>query len=84
MRSAAVVRRRAAGSRQPGRPGAKCTEVRCFHGADKQVRLWVTLLWKHCSGSTCESAVVVVSADYATGDWTRLERRTDVPSRISN
>jgi len=52
--------------------------VRCFYDADRQVRLWGThlaeelpLIYAH------ESAVVVlfVSADYAEGDWTRLERR---------
>ena len=52
--------------------------VRCFYDADRQVRLWGThlaeelpLIYAH------ESAVVVlfISADYAEGDWTRLERR---------
>jgi hypothetical protein len=53
--------------------------VRCFYDADRQVRLWGTHLAEELPRIyERESAVVVVvfvSADYAEGDWTRLERR---------
>ncbi len=52
--------------------------MRCFYDADEQVRLWGTYLAEELPRIySCESAAVVVfiSADYAAGDWTRLERR---------
>ena len=56
----------------------KARGVRCFYDADKQVRLWGTHLaeelpriYEHESAAV----VVFISADYAEGDWTRLERR---------
>ena len=53
--------------------------VRCFYDADRQVRLWGTHLAEELPRIyERESAVVVVvfvSADYAAGDWTRLECR---------
>ena len=56
----------------------KARGVRCFYDADRQVRLWGTHLAEELPRIYArESAVVVVfvSADYAEGDWTRLERR---------
>ena len=56
----------------------KARGVRCFYDADRQVRLWGTHLAEELPRIyERESAVVVVfvSADYAGGDWTRLERR---------
>ena len=56
----------------------KARGVRCFYDADRQVRLWGTHLAEELPQIyERESAVVVVfvSADYAEGDWTRLERR---------
>ena len=58
--------------------GLKARGVRCFYDADRQVRLWGTHLAEELPRIyERESAVVVVfvSADYAEGDWTRLERR---------
>ena len=56
----------------------KARGVRCFYDADEQVRLWGTHLAEELPRIYVrESAAVVVfiSADYAGGDWTRLERR---------
>jgi hypothetical protein len=56
----------------------KARGVRCFYDADQQVRLWGTHLAEELPRIYAyESAVVVVfvSAEYAEGDWTRLERR---------
>ena len=56
----------------------KARGVRCFYDADKQVRLWGTHLAEELPRIYArESAAVIVfiSADYAAGDWTRLERR---------
>ena len=56
----------------------KVREVRCFYDADEQVRLWGANLAEELPQIYArESAAVVVfvSADYAAGDWTRLERR---------
>ena len=56
----------------------KARGIRCFYDADRQVRLWGTHLAEELPRIyALESAVVVlfVSADYAEGDWTRLERR---------
>jgi TIR domain len=57
----------------------KARGVRCFYDADEQVRLWGTHLAEELPRIYArESAAVVVvfiSADYAGGDWTRLERR---------
>ena len=56
----------------------KAQRVRCFYDADEQVRLWGRHLAEELPQIYArESAVVVVfvSADYAEGDWTRLERR---------
>jgi hypothetical protein len=53
----------------------KAQGVRCLYDADEQVRQWGTHLAEELPGSTREAVVVVfVSADYAAGDWTRLER----------
>ena len=52
--------------------------VSCFYDADELVRLWGTHLAEELPKIyTQESATVVifVSADYAAGDWTQLERR---------
>ena len=56
----------------------KARGVRCFYDADEQVELWGTHLAEELPRIYAqESAAVVVfiSADYAGGDWTRLERR---------
>jgi hypothetical protein len=56
----------------------KARGVRCFYDADEVVRLWGTHLAEELPRIYArESAAVVVfvSADYAAGDWTRLERR---------
>ena len=57
----------------------KARGVRYFYDADQLVRLWGTHLAEELPRIYArESAVVVVvfvSADYAAGDWTRLERR---------
>lgn len=56
----------------------KARGVRRFYDADEQVRLWGTHLSEELPRIYArESAAVVVfvSADYAAGDWTRLERR---------
>ena len=56
----------------------KARGVRCFYDADEQVRLWGMHLAEELPRIYArESAAVVVfvSADYAGGDWTRLERR---------
>ena len=56
----------------------KAKGVRCFYGADEQVGLWGAHLAEELPRIYAqESAVVVVfvSADYAAGDWTRLECR---------
>ena len=56
----------------------KARGVRCFYDTDRKVRLWGTHLAEELPRIyERESAVVVVfvSADYAEGDWTRLECR---------
>ena len=56
----------------------KARGVRCFYDIDEQVRLWGRNLAEELPRIYAfESAAVVVfiSADYAAGDWTRLERR---------
>jgi hypothetical protein len=58
----------------------KARGVRCFYDADRQVRLWGTHLAEELPRiyereSTVVVVVVFVSADYAEGDWTRLECR---------
>jgi hypothetical protein len=56
----------------------KARGVRCFYDADEQVRLWGTHLAEELPRIYARQAaavVVFVSADYAAGDWTRLERR---------
>ena len=56
----------------------KARGIRCFYDTDEQVRLWGTHLAEELPRIYArESAAVVVfvSADYAAGDWTRLERR---------
>jgi hypothetical protein len=52
--------------------------VRAFYDADEQVRLWGTHLAEELPriyAQESAAVVVFVSADYAQGDWTRLERR---------
>jgi TIR domain len=56
----------------------KARGVRCFYDADEQVRLWGTHLVEELPriyGRESAAVVVFISADYADGDWTRLERR---------
>ena len=56
----------------------KARGVRCFYDADELVRLWGTHLAEELPriyAQESAAVVVFVSADYAAGDWTRLERR---------
>ena len=56
----------------------KARGVRCFYDADEQVRLWGTYLAEELPRIYAEESaavVVFISADYAAGDWTRLEHR---------
>jgi uncharacterized protein YidB (DUF937 family) len=56
----------------------KARGVRCFYDADEQVELWGTHLAEELPRIYAEESaavVVFVSADYAAGGWTRLERR---------
>ena len=65
----------------------KARGVCCFYDADRQVRLWGTHLGEELPRIyERESAVVVVfvSADYAAGDWTRLERRAAFSRAVRN
>jgi TIR domain len=52
--------------------------VRCFYDADQQVDLWGRHLAETLPdvyGQQAAAVVVFISAEYAAGDWTRLERR---------
>ncbi len=52
--------------------------VRCFYDADEQIELWGRHLAEELPAVYAGQAAVVVvfiSAEYAAGDWTRLERR---------
>ncbi len=52
--------------------------LRCFYDADEQVRLWGTHLAEELPRIYAEESaavVVFISADHASGEWTRLERR---------
>ena len=51
--------------------------VHCFYDADEQIELWGKYLAEELPIIYAERAAVVVfvSAEYATRDWTRLERR---------
>jgi hypothetical protein len=56
----------------------KARGVRCFYDADERVRLWGRNLAEELPriyAQESAAVVVFVSADYAAGDWTRLERR---------
>src|SRR6516162_3963446 len=56
----------------------KARRVRCFYDADEQVRLWGTYLAEELPliyARESAAVVVFISADYAGGNWTRLERR---------
>jgi TIR domain len=56
----------------------KARGVRCFYDADEQVELWGRHLTEELPAVYAGQAAVVVvfiSAEYAAGDWTRLERR---------
>ncbi len=56
----------------------KARGVRCFYDADEQLELWGRYLAEELPDIYAEQAaavVVFVSADYASRDWTRLERR---------
>ena len=60
--------------------------VRCFYDADEQVRLWGTHLAEELPRIYAqESAAVVVfiSAEYAGGEWTRLERRAALARAVA-
>ena len=65
----------------------KARGVRCFYDADEQIELWGTYLAEELPPSMSEQAAVVVvfvSADYAEGDWTRLERRAALAGRCGS
>ena len=52
--------------------------VRCFYDADEQIELWGKYLAEELPviyGEQAATVVVFVSAEYATRDGTRLERR---------
>ena len=52
--------------------------VRCFYDADEQIELWGKYLAEELPtiyGEQAAAVVVFVSAEYASRDWTRLERR---------
>ena len=52
--------------------------VRCFYDADEEIELWGKYLAEELSaiyGEQAAAVVVCISAEYAAGDWTRLERR---------
>ncbi|GAA3389133.1 tetratricopeptide repeat protein [Cryptosporangium minutisporangium] len=56
----------------------KASGVRCFYDADEQLTLWGKFLPEELSdlyAYRAAAVVVFVSAEYAAGDWTRLERR---------
>ena len=52
--------------------------VRCFYDADEQVELWGRHLAEELPAVYADQAalvVVFISAEYAAGDWTRVERQ---------
>jgi WD40 repeat protein len=52
--------------------------VRCFYDADEEIELWGKYLAEELPaiyGEQAAAVVVCVSAEYAAGNWTRLERR---------
>jgi hypothetical protein len=52
--------------------------VRCFYDADEEIDLWGRYLAEELPviyGEQAAAVVVFISADYATRDWTRHERR---------
>ena len=56
----------------------KALGVRCFYDADEQVRLWGTYLAEELPriyARESMAVVVFISDEYASRDWTRLERR---------
>ena len=56
----------------------KARGVRCFYDADEQVELWGRHLAEELPAVYAGQAAVVVmfiSAEYAAGDWNRVERR---------
>jgi hypothetical protein len=56
----------------------KVRRVRCFYDADRQVELWGRHLAEELPriyAKESSAVIVFVSADYADGGWTRLERR---------
>jgi hypothetical protein len=64
----------------------KARGVRCFYDADEQVRLWGTHLAEELPRIYAEESaavVVLISADYAGRDWTRLERRAALARAVA-
>jgi hypothetical protein len=56
----------------------KTRGMRCFYDADEQIDLWGKYLAEALPviyGEQAAAVVVFVSAEYAAGDWTRLERQ---------
>jgi len=56
----------------------KARGMRCFYDADEQIELWGKYLAEELPaiyGERAGAVVVFVSAEYATHDWTRVERR---------
>jgi hypothetical protein len=59
----------------------KARGVSCFYDADEQIELWGKYLAEELPaiyGEQAAAVVVFVSAQYAAGDWTRLERRASL------
>ena len=78
MGCGAVVRRRVRDDVEQVAEALKARGVSCFYDADEQIELWGKYLAEELPaiyGEQAAAVVVFVSAQYAAGDWTRLERR---------
>jgi hypothetical protein len=63
----------------------KARGMRCFYDADEEIDLWGKYLPEELPTIYSEQAAVVVvfvSAEYATRDWTRLERRAALDKAV--
>ena len=64
----------------------KARGLRCFYDADEQVRLWGTHLAEELPRIYAEESaavVVFISAEYADGEWTQLERRAALARAVA-
>jgi hypothetical protein len=60
--------------------------LRCFYDAGEQVELWGRYLAEELPliyGQQSAAVVVFISAEYAAGDWTRLERRATLARAVA-